>query len=229
MPYLAFDTETTGLPLKGVNIEDPRQPRIVQIAAQLIDDDGVILGDLNAIIKPDGWSSIPEGAAKAHGISFERCMEEGRDMKEVLTEFNLLKDRATDRFAYNISFDKRLLLREAKYHKIEHDSSKFDASSYCVMRMVTPIVGMAPTAKMVKAGFAENKPPKLIEAYQFFFGRPFERAHDAMNDVNATRAIFFHVKNNHSGFFRPEEKREYNPAPEERKDPAAAEDPNSAF
>lgn len=212
MTVLFFDTETTGIPLNGVDIEDPRQPRIVQLAAELADDDGNVMETLSAIIKPDGFDSIPAGAQKAHGISIERCHDEGRPMKDVLEEFNSMKDRARSRAAYNISFDKRLLLREAKYHRIEHDSSKFDQSSYCVMRMVTPIVKMAPTEKMVKCGYGgKNKPPKLIEAYRFFFDREFEGAHDALNDVRATREIFFHINNEYSDFFKPEEKREYQP------------------
>lgn len=213
MRVIIFDVETTGLPLHGVDIADPRQPRIVQLAAQLSNEVGEVISSLSSIIKPDGWTSIPEGAQKAHGISFERCMDEGRDMKDVLAEFNAMKDEATDRAAYNISFDKRLLLREATYHEIEHDNSKFDNNSYCVMKMVTPIVKMPPTGKMVKAGFDKFKNPKLIEAYKFFFDKEFEGAHDALNDVIATREILFHVRKNYPDSFKPEVKKEWIPTP----------------
>lgn len=209
--FLFFDTETTGIPLNGVDISDPRQPRIVQLAAELVSDEGEVLRSISAIIKPDGWSSIPEGAQKAHGISFERCMDEGRCMKEVLAEFNEMKASAHSRAAYNISFDKRLLIREAKFHGVDHDSSKFDESSYCVMKMITPIVKMAPTQKMLAAGYKKNKSPKLIEAYEYCFGKPFEGAHDAMNDVRACREVFFFIRDNHADHFKPEEKKEYNP------------------
>lgn len=212
MTILFFDTETTGIPLNGVDIEDPRQPRIVQLAAELTDDDGKVLGQVNAIIKPDGFDSIPEGAQKAHGISIERCHAEGRDMKEVLAEFNDMMMSATQRAAYNISFDKRLLLREYRYHKREYNSDHLRPSSYCVMKMVTPIIKMAPTERMIEAGYGhKNKPPKLIQAYEFAFGRKFENAHDAMSDVGAMRELFFWIRDNHPDHFKPEEVKEYKP------------------
>jgi DNA polymerase III epsilon subunit-like protein len=212
MTILAFDTETTGIPRSGVDIEDPSQPRIVQLAAKLVDDTGNVLQQLDAIIRPDGFDSIPEGAQKAHGISIERCHAEGRDMKEVLEEFDAMQKAATRRIAYNISFDKRLLLREYRYHKREYNTDHLKAHSYCVMRMITPIIKMAPTEKMVAAGYGgKNKPPKLIEAYKFAFGRGFENAHNAMADVNATTELFFWLRDNHQEHFKPEEVREYVP------------------
>jgi DNA polymerase-3 subunit epsilon len=209
---LFFDTETTGIPLNGVDIEDPRQPRIVQIAAELVDAAGTVIKTLNSIIKPDGFDSIPEGAQKAHGISIERCHAEGRDMKEVLEEFNGMMTDATQRAAYNISFDKRLTLREYRYHKMEYNTDHLRAHSYCVMKMVTPIIKMAPTEKMIEAGFGKkNKPPKLIEAYEFAFGRKFDNAHDALADVRATRELFFWLRDTHPEHFKPEEVKEYVP------------------
>lgn len=205
MMTLFFDCETTGIPLRDVDIEDPRQPRIVQLAAELCDEHGGVIHSLNAIVKPDGWTSIPEGAQKAHGIPFERCVAEGRNMKEVLTEFNDMKSQAIARAAYNISFDKRLLLREAKWHKIEHESSKFNNSSYCVMKMATPICNLPPTARVKETGFDyKPKAPKLVEAYKYFFGKDFERAHDAMNDVRACKEIFFHIRDTYGEHFKPE-------------------------
>lgn len=220
---LFWDTETTGIPLNGVDIEDPRQPRIVQLAAQLVDWSGNIIKSLNSIIRPDGFDSIPEGAQKAHGISIERCFEEGLCMKEVLTEFNDMKNEAQARAAYNVSFDKRLMLREARYHGIEHDSDGFKDSTYCVMKMITPIVKMGPTPKMLAAGYRKNKSPKLIEAYNFCFGRDFEGAHDAMNDVDACREIFFFIRENYPEDFKPQEAKEYiTSTPAMRNDPVYA-------
>lgn len=212
MTILGFDTETTGIPLNGVDIEDPRQPRIVQLAAQLVSDAGQVLQTLNAIIKPDGFDSIPEGAQKAHGISIERCHDEGRDMKDVLEEFDAMMKAATRRIAYNISFDKRLLLREYRYHKREYNTDHLKPHSYCVMRMITPVIKLAPTERMIECGYGhKNKPPKLIEAYKFCFGKPFENAHDALADVSATLEIFFWLREKHPDYFKPEEVREYTP------------------
>lgn len=209
--YLAFDTETTGLIDFKADLMAPHQPRIVQLAAEIYDEEGNALRSLNAIIKPDGWDKIEEGAFKAHGITVERAQAEGRCMKEVLAEFNEMKAEADARFAYNIPYDKKMLAREAGYHNIPHDSAGIE--SYCVMKMATPICNMPPTGKMVKAGFNKPKSPKLIEAYRFFFDKDFE-AHDAMNDVRATKEIFFLIKNNHPEHFNPEIVKVYKPTEE---------------
>ena len=47
---------------------------------------------------------------------------------------------------------------------------------------------------MKAAGFRTPKAPKLTKAYQFFFGKDFDGAHNAMNDVLATRDVFFALK-----------------------------------
>lgn len=210
MKTIVFDVETTGLIDFKADLIAPHQPRICQLAAELAEDDGTIVSSLNAIIKPDGWDSMPEGAFSAHHITFERCMDEGRPMPEVLEEFNAMKAQAAARAAYNIPYDKKMMAREAGYHGVPHDSTGLE--SYCVMRMATPIVNMAPTGKMVKAGFGyKPKPPKLIEAYQYFFGRGFDGAHDAMADVQATRKIFFMIRDLHAEHFKPEPVKTYTP------------------
>lgn len=202
MKYLGFDCETTDLLDFKADLMAIHQPHIIQLAAELCDEEGNTLQTLSSIIKPEGWDKISEGAFGAHGITLERAEAEGRPMKDVLAEFNDMKAQAQARFAYNIPYDKKMLAREAGYHNIPHDSTGIE--SYCVMKMATPICNMPPTGKMVKAGFGyKPKPPKLIEAYRHFFNEEFE-AHDAMNDVRAAKRIFFHIKTDFPDNFKAE-------------------------
>jgi DNA polymerase-3 subunit epsilon len=115
----------------------------------------------------------------------------GIPMRDILTRFNSLKGQCSARVAFNIDFDKRLLAREAHICGIEHDSDGLE--SHCVMRMAKPICKLPPTDKMMATGRKDFKPPKLEEAYQHFFGKSMDGAHDAMNDVKATAAIFFAI------------------------------------
>ncbi len=58
---LVYDTETTGLPVKNAPLNDPRQPYITQIAAELSDDEtGQIFGSMNFMIQPGEWEVSPE-------------------------------------------------------------------------------------------------------------------------------------------------------------------------
>jgi DNA polymerase-3 subunit epsilon len=112
-------------------------------------------------------------------------------MLDILTRFNAMKDKCTDRVAYNIPFDKQMLLREEMAYGVAHDEEK--KISLCVMKMAEPLCKPPPTAKQQEWNIGPFKAPKLKEAYQHFFGEEFERAHDAMNDVMACKRIFFHI------------------------------------
>ena len=86
--YLIFDTETTGLPQNyNAPLTDfENWPRLVQIAWQLHDMRGNLIRNRNLIIKPDGFT-IPYNSVQIHGITTERALEEGLDIKEVLAMF----------------------------------------------------------------------------------------------------------------------------------------------
>ena len=62
MTYLFFDTETTGLPNFKMHIDWEGQPHICQIGAILTTKEGRLLGEMNLMIRPDGWK-IPEDAS----------------------------------------------------------------------------------------------------------------------------------------------------------------------
>jgi DNA polymerase-3 subunit alpha len=68
--FLILDTETTGLPDKyDAPVSDvDNWPRLVQLAWQLFDDKGELIGSEDYIIRPEGFT-IPFSAQKIHGIS----------------------------------------------------------------------------------------------------------------------------------------------------------------
>src|SRR5690606_34083943 len=95
--FLIFDTETTGLP-KDWNshlTDSDNWPRLVQLAWQLHDTNGYLLSAKNFTVKPQGFT-IPFNAAKIHGITTERALEEGIDLVEVLAQFEA--DRAKAKY-----------------------------------------------------------------------------------------------------------------------------------
>lgn len=199
-----FDTETTGLlnyALKaedgGTDIAHPNQPHIVQLAATLCNAKGEELETLNVLIKPDEtWLPDENGdiihpkAQEVHGYSIERLEAEGMPIVEALELFNAMKAKCTKRIGFNVSFDKQMLASVAMRAGIEHESKQ---PSICVMRAAGAIMKMAPTDRMMAAGRKGNKPPKLTEAYEHFFGEPLVKAHDALADVRATTRIYFKI------------------------------------
>ena len=194
---LFYDTETTGLPLFSEPSSDPRQPHIVQIGAILVDmDTREELEVLDVIIRPDGWT-IPDEVAAIHGITTERALAEGIPAKEALTRFVGMwgANSSVVRVAFNEGFDARLVRIALFRHFDEEAADNWkDGVTHDVMKVVTPICKLPPTAKMVAARRGNQfKQPKLSEAYEHFFGEPLEGAHSALVDVRATLRIHWHV------------------------------------
>lgn len=191
MTYIFFDTETSGLP----NFKHPAswegQPRICQLGAILTDRGGKVKAELNLLVRPDGWTIPPEASA-IHGITQEDAMQYGLSIRGVLGVFNRLMAKAELHIAHNIKFDYFMIEREAI--ACEYPAKDFPMNGYCTMAESADVLKLPPTKKMMDCGFDKFKPPNLQEAYQHFFGRKFEGAHDAMADVRACRDVFFKLQ-----------------------------------
>ncbi|TXF77635.1 DNA polymerase III subunit alpha [Chryseobacterium sp.] len=184
--YLIFDTETTGLP-KNFNApltDSDNWPRMVQIAWQLHDRDGNLLENQDYIIKPEGYD-IPFNATRIHGISTKMAREEGRDLTEVLEEFQQVLRKAEVVAGHNIDFDYKIA--GAEFHRKFVDNTLQQIPSADTMELGT---------EYCQLGGGKNgryKSPKLEELYEKLYGQKFDEAHNAAADVNATAQVFFEM------------------------------------
>lgn len=189
MSTLYFDTETTGLPAKGVPAGSPVHPHIVQLGAMLVNDDGRVVSEINLLVKPDHWG-VPDEAAKVHGITTAMCEQFGLPIKSVITLFGRLVQRSSLLVAHNFEFDKMMVWTELLRTESANELAAFlGAPSFCTMEASTPILNLPPSQRMIAAGFNRPKNPNLGEAYRFFTGKEFVGAHDAYADVVACRAV----------------------------------------
>jgi DNA polymerase III subunit alpha len=185
--FLIFDTETTGLPR---NYDAPvtdldNWPRVVQLAWQLHDEKGALLHHGAFIIKPEGFN-IPFNAAQIHGITTERALREGHDLKETLAGFAGLLQQTTFLCGHNIGFDIKVLGAEFircglgdPFGQMQVLDTKCDATTtFCAI----------PGGKG-----GRFKWPTLSELYRALFASSFEEAHNAAFDVQATSRAFFEV------------------------------------
>ena len=193
---LFFDTETTGLPEFVRPFDDERQPHLVQLACLLTDDDGTERASVNLIVAPG--VSIPEGAARVHGITdaiADRC---GVSSSTALAMWNKLAERSDLIVAHNIKFDITLMriawLRQFGTEGPTFERRHGERPQFCTMEAASPIVNLPPTARMISAGYNKPKPPKLEEAIRHFFGEELAGAHDALVDVRACARIYFHMR-----------------------------------
>jgi len=194
---LFYDTETNGLPQWGLPSEDPSQPYVTQLAAELCDEhNGNVIATMDVLIKPDGWT-IPDELAALTGITTERAMAEGIDRRDAIGQFTDMWKRAAMRAGHNESFDARML-RIEYFREIDHDDPFHDtwksAPAFCTQGKSTKIINLPPTAKMLAAGRKHAKSPNLAEAYEFFTGSKLEGAHNANVDVMACKAVYYGIK-----------------------------------
>lgn len=186
MKFLVFDTETTGLPANAnAPVSDSDNwPRMVQIAWQLHDENGDLIENYDYIIKPEGYD-IPFNAQKIHGISTEKALAEGHDLKTVLDQFNAVLADNPILVGQNIAFDIPIVGAEFYRKSIENhiadlpliDTAR-EGTNFCALPG-----GMG-------GGF---KFPKLSELYEKLFGHGFDEAHNAAADVNATAQAFWEL------------------------------------
>lgn len=183
--FLIFDTETTGLPKNwNAPITDSNNwPRLVQLAWQLHDANGALISRNNLIVKPDGFD-IPFNSAKIHGITTERAHRDGHPLNEVLAAFAEDLKRATYAVGHNVEFDINIVGAEQfrqgldveELQQMQSLDTKNLSVDYC----------------QIPGGRGGGyKWPTLTELHQKLFGVPFEDAHDAAYDVDATARCFF--------------------------------------
>ncbi len=174
MFVLAYDTETTGLPLFKEPSEHPDQPHLVQLAACLVHlETRKVHASIDLIVRPNGWT-IPDEVAQLHGITQERAMDEGVP-EEMAVELllDLWQEGKRVRLAHNESFDARIL--------------RIACKRYVDLKL-------PPTDRMKAAKRFHHKSANLSEAYKFFTGNDLVDAHSAMPDVQACLAVYFAIK-----------------------------------
>lgn len=185
---LYYDSETTGLPVKGAPAGSPAHPHICQLAAQLVSN-GRVVAEFNLLVKPHNWG-VPKEAEAVHGISTEMCERYGIGIKTAITMLVRLAQRASLGVAHQREFDNLLVWTELIRCELANELAFWlQFPGFCTMEASTPILRIPPTPRMIAAGYNKFKNPNLQEAHTFFTGTKFDGAHDAMADVVACRKV----------------------------------------
>lgn len=191
---LAFDTETTGLNADTTNLLAPTNDAPMSLAAYLFDDETIGHTFTPMMVKPEGvFACYLKGdkephpkALEVHGITREKANRLGISPDEALPTFAEFLDSADLIVGHNVKYDMDIM--RIAYARAGWEGDPFEGRNvYCTMNAATPI------CKMFRKRMdhpLDWKPPKLIEAYQFFLGRGFEGAHGAMTDTLACFDVY---------------------------------------
>jgi len=183
--YLIFDTETTGIPRnKTAPLTDLENwPRLVQIAWQLHDNKGKIISIHNYLVRPEGFD-IPFKAEQIHGISTQRALEEGTELKTVLDYFLQDIDKTQVLVGHNIEFDINIIGAELVRQSI-------NTEPFLSLEKIDTGLASIDFCQLPGGIGGKLKMPRLNELHQKLFGKSMEDAHDASYDVAATARSFF--------------------------------------
>jgi DNA polymerase-3 subunit alpha len=182
---LIFDVESSGKCDLRMADDWKGQARLVQLALLLTTDEGEEVSHAKILVEPVGFE-IPFDAQCVHGISTEFARMAGVPVKCALSAFYYMAKRADLVIAFNYDFDRCVMSGEF----LRADLVFPKLSSLCEMKAMTPVCKIPSPYRE-----GEFKWPKLSEAYQFAFGKPFEKAHDALAEVRATAAVHFWREN----------------------------------
>ena len=185
--YIIFDTETTGLPKRwNAPITDTDNwPRAIQIAWQVHDQWGNLVEAKDYLIRPEGFD-IPYDAERIHGISTALALQKGESLDRVLAEFNEALSESKFLVGQNVGFDVNVMGAEFHRAQLESLMASMPVLDTCTEK----------TAKLCQIPGGRGgkfKLPTLTELHQHLFGEPFNDAHNATADVEATTRCFLEL------------------------------------
>jgi hypothetical protein len=182
MSYIAFDTETTGLPSKRTKdftkLDVFESCRLVSVAVVLYDENDCEICNFHHLIKPEGYTSMPDGAFKIHGITYERATTEGMPFSDVWEKMEALFAAGASVVGHNVSFDTCAILSEAHRRGFNTECSK-KIKEIC-------------TQKMAKKIYQTTH--RLGDLYKSLFQKDLEGWHGALADARAAAEVYAVMK-----------------------------------
>ncbi len=198
--FLIYDTETTSLLNFKLAADHPEQARIMQLGAILTDDKLNPMAKICRLIRPSNWPEIAKEAIATHGLTFEKCMDEGIPIESVIAEFDAFCDEMEKAdgttVAFNQQFDSKFIRGERR--RLGRADRFGLAREFDPMRASVNVCRIPPTPAMVRAKRTNFKTPNLGEAYRFFTGEEMAGAHDALADCEATLRIMVALRDKHA-------------------------------
>lgn len=185
MKSLIIDTETTGFPHWKSDLDDPKQPGLLELAFELYcHERREVMVSFASLI--DCKIPIPDDVIKIHGINEGMINKFGIPEKSALQIFDDVIQHADRIVAHNLNFDRRIMKIAFCRVGIECDKLN-DIDKFCTMLKSTPILKLP--------GVYGHKWPTLEEAYQRLVDvEGLKKTHRAYYDVVACRKIMLAIE-----------------------------------
>ena len=179
---LSFKTETNGLPLWRERSNNEGQPHIVRLAAVLCNaETQEIIGDMDVLIRPDGWT-IPQETIDVHGITVERAEKEGIAESVAIEVFLIMVREASTVVSSNKQFNSRIIRIALKRFSTDvHQEAWNDnkENHFCAMKMAKDDTG--------------NKSLILSDAFAHYTNQQAEDNSDSLVNAASSAKVFFAI------------------------------------
>ena len=179
MKVLVIDTETTGLPPKGV-IHPLTWPHIVQFTFLSVDTENDHVDTHDFILRVP--VAIPPEATAIHRITNDMSSL-GRDFGDVFPIFYALHEAADMVVGHNLTFDLNMINVELLRRRLPVLQTTVQ---FCTMREGTAVCNLLHESGYVKW-------PKLVELHMHLFGEVPVGLHDARVDAMACLRCFYRL------------------------------------
>ena len=175
MCYIAWDTETTGLPMSredatADNTHLYDQCRMVSLAFVLYSTKGRELSSYHAVVYPDTFQVT---ATEIHGITHDHALMYGKKFEEIYDDLTkAMKGHIL--VAHNSKFDENVLFSECYRRGLSVEP--FEAATFvCTLDLVKEIY---------------LKPKKLEVIYKELTDKSLDDAHNALADARACGEVY---------------------------------------
>lgn len=175
MCYIAWDTETTGLPMtyQGAtpdNVHLFDKCRIVSLAFVMYSSKGRELSSYHSVVYPD---TFQVEATEIHGITHDHALMYGKKFEEVYDDIvRAVHGRML--VAHNSKFDENALFSECYRRGLSVEPFK-KIKFVCTLDMVKEIY---------------LKPKKLVDIYKELTNKNLDDAHNALADARACGEVY---------------------------------------
>lgn len=186
--YLFCDVETTGLPSEGF------QPQLLQVGG-IIEIEGEERYRFNIPVRPDVDHIIQEQALDTIGKTEEQVRNHSYSQREAKEYLTMIFSKFVNRYARHDKY--RLIGYNAKFDMDRlHDLWAYCDDPYLGAFLRFPAYDVAMFAARFRERLElEHLPNMRLATVCAAFEVPLDDAHDAMADIDATRALWKIVQN----------------------------------
>lgn len=193
MKFAILDAETNGLPDYKKPADDPCQPRLAALGVIMVEvkeaigviqaPEIVVQAEHEFLVKPDGWM-MEAGASAINGLTTERLLAEGIDLRDVLRKYTTLIEAGYVVVAYGAQHDCKILRGELRRCGLPDHFE--ETPNICLMRCAQPL-------KVPKAN-GKGGWPQLDDVLRFVGAEPEPKPHGALVGARCALAVFTDFK-----------------------------------